>query len=134
VAVFNARAVTAQKTRPLFDVALRELLFYPQFAQAVTDNHRCLRSDAQGKAEVKEFGLHGLRHLYSSLLGESGAPVKHAQQRLGHASATTTLEIYTHSLTEDGQKYAKRVEDAFPFVSNLLAEEAESGQEPKVLQ
>jgi len=90
--------------------------------------------DAQGKAEVKEFGLHGLRHLYSSLLGESGAPVKHAQQRLGHASATTTLEIYTHSLTEDGQKYAKRVEDAFPFVSNLLAEEAESGQEPKVLQ
>ena len=81
---------------------------------------------------MKKFGLHGLRHLYSSLLGESGAPVKHAQQRLGHGSATTTLEIYTHSLTADGQKYAKRVEEAFPFVSDLLAEEAESGQEEKL--
>jgi integrase len=75
-----------------------------------------------------------LRHLYSSLLGESGAPVKHAQQRLGHSSASTTLEIYTHSLTADGQKYAKRVEEAFPFVCNLLTEEAESGQEEKVVQ
>jgi integrase len=90
--------------------------------------------DAQTAAEVKSFGLHGLRHLYSSLLGESGAPVKHAQSRLGHASATTTLDIYSHILTDDGQKYAKRVEDAFPFVSNLLADEAKSGDEQKKLQ
>jgi integrase len=89
---------------------------------------------AQASAKVKEFGLHGLRHLYSSLLGETGAPVKHAQQRLGHASATTTLEIYTHSLTKDGQKYAKRVEDAFPFVSNLLADGEDSGKEEKSIQ
>ncbi len=89
---------------------------------------------AQGAAEVREFGLHGLRHLYSSLLGESGAPVKHAQQRLGHASASTTIEIYTHSLTADGQKYAKRVEEAFPFVAELLEADSESRQKEKVFQ
>jgi|HubBroStandDraft_6_1064221.scaffolds.fasta_scaffold200110_2 integrase len=90
--------------------------------------------DAQTAAEVKAFGLHGLRHLYSSLLGESGAPVKHAQSRLGHASSQTTLDIYTHVLTDDGQKYAKRVEDAFPFVSKLLAVESENEKEEKRIQ
>lgn len=91
-------------------------------------------ADAQKLAEVKGFGLHGLRHLYSSLLGESGASVKHAQQRLGHASATTTMDIYTHTISDDGQKYAKRIEDSFSFVSNLLADSPETGEEKKVLQ
>jgi integrase len=77
---------------------------------------------AQDKAGARRFGLHGLRHLYSSLLVASGADVKFAQDRLGHASALTTLNIYSHAITEHGQKYASAVEAAFPFVSNLLAE------------
>jgi len=77
---------------------------------------------AQDKAGARRFGLHGLRHLYSSLLVASGADVKFAQERLGHASAMTTLNIYTHAMTEHGREYAAAVEAAFPFVSNLLAE------------
>ena len=46
---------------------------------------------------------------------EAGAPVKHTQERLGHASAMTTLDIYTHSVSDDGRKYAAAVEAAFPF-------------------
>ena len=79
---------------------------------------------AQDRAEVRPFGLHGLRHLYCSLLQESGASLKHAQERMGHASAATTMEIYTHSVTDEGRKYAERVEAEFPFVGNLLLEEA----------
>ena len=83
---------------------------------------------AQDRAGVERFGLHGLRHLYSSLLHEAGAPVKHAQDRLGHASAQTTLDTYTHSMGDEGRDYANAVEAAFPFVSNLLAK-TPSGQE-----
>jgi integrase len=77
---------------------------------------------AQDATKVDYFGLHGLCHLYRSLLVDSGAPVKDAQARLGHASATTTLDIYAHAISEDGRKFSAAVEAAFSSVSNLLAE------------
>jgi len=77
---------------------------------------------AQDRAGARRFGLHGLRHLYSSLLIATGADVKFAQDRLGHASAITTLNIYSHAITEHGREYAAAVEASFPFVSNLLAD------------
>jgi hypothetical protein len=52
----------------------------------------------------------------------SGAQVKDAQQRLGHASAMTTLDIYAHATSEDGRKFSDAVEGAFSSVGNLLAE------------
>jgi integrase len=76
---------------------------------------------AQDLAESRRFGLHGLRHLYSSLLVANRADVKFAQERLGHSSAMTTLNIYSHVITDHGREYAAAVEAAFPFVSNLLA-------------
>jgi integrase len=88
---------------------------------------------AQDAAEVRHFGLHGLRHLYSSILGESGASVKFAQQRLGHADASTTLNIYTHLLTDEGREYAEKVEEAFQFSSvslTLAKTEAASLERP----
>jgi integrase len=77
---------------------------------------------AQDKAGARRFGLHGLRHLYSSLLVANKVDVKFAQARLGHASAMTTLNIYSHEITKHGREYAAAIEAAFPFVSNLLAE------------
>ncbi len=88
---------------------------------------------AQDAAEVRRFGLHGLRHLYTSILGESGASVKFAQQRLGHADASTTLNIYTHLITDEGREYAEKVEDAFQFSSvslTLAKTEAASLERP----
>ena len=43
---------------------------------------------------------HQLRHLYCSLLAQSGIPLKQAQKIMGHAKAETTLNIYTHALGE----------------------------------
>lgn len=40
--------------------------------------------------------FHDLRHYYASLLIASGLSVKAVQARLGHASATETLETYAH--------------------------------------
>lgn len=56
--------------------------------------------------------------------------MKFAQDSLGHASALTTLNIYSHAITEHGREYAVTVEVAFPFVSNLLAEVSQEGPNP----
>jgi integrase len=40
--------------------------------------------------------LHSLRHYYASLLIRHGESVKVVQDRLGHASATETLDTYSH--------------------------------------
>ena len=43
-----------------------------------------------------EITLHDLRHFYASLLIRNGASVKTVQARLGHKSATETLDTYGH--------------------------------------
>ncbi len=40
--------------------------------------------------------LHSLRHTYATYLLSSGASFKEVQELLGHASATTTLNVYGH--------------------------------------
>jgi integrase len=89
--------------------------------------------DAQDEAKASRFGLHGLRHLYSSLLVANKADVKFAQERLGHASVLTTLNIYSHAITKQGREYAEAVEAAFPFVSNLLAKAPDQEKRPSAL-
>lgn len=42
------------------------------------------------------FRFQDLRHYYASLLISDGADVKVVQERLRHASAKTTLDVYTH--------------------------------------
>jgi integrase len=57
---------------------------------------RAIRA-ARGPAGMPEgFRFHDLRHYFASLLISSGADVKVVQARLRHASATTTLNTYTH--------------------------------------
>jgi integrase len=41
-------------------------------------------------------GMHDLRHYYASLLIRHGESVKTVQRRLGHATATETLDTYSH--------------------------------------
>lgn len=55
------------------------------------------RSDNVCKAmEPFGFRFHDLRHLYASHLIRQGLGVKAVQELLGHASASTTLDTYTH--------------------------------------
>ena len=55
--------------------------------------------------------LHTLRHTFATYLLASGAPVKEVQELLGHASATTTLNVYGHVLpgrkSEAAEAYAR---------------------------
>lgn len=47
-------------------------------------------------AEVEGHTFHSLRHYYASLLIRHGESVKTVQRRLGHRSATETLDTYSH--------------------------------------
>jgi integrase len=53
---------------------------------------------------------HDLRHISLSLLARQGYAVKDLQRRAGHATARTTLEIYTHVL-DDGDLQAAHLLD-----------------------
>lgn len=52
-----------------------------------------------------KFRFHDLRHATASLLLAGGVDVKTVQSRLGHAAASTTMNIYAHAL-DRGQQTA----------------------------
>ncbi len=52
------------------------------------------------KLGLPNINFHDLRHSHASLLINGGAEPLMVQQRLGHASVTTTLEIYAHLFPE----------------------------------
>jgi integrase len=108
-------------------------VFQDEFEKAIDPDrvNKILRA-AQKTAGV-HFRLHSLRHLHSSLLVEAGANIKQAQVRLGHASATTTADIYTHVVSDEGRKLSEKVEAALPFVSETLAAGQTKPAEPRFL-
>ena len=54
--------------------------------------------------------IHDLRHTAASLLVSAGANVKAVQRHLGHASASMTLDRYSHLFTEDLEALAVRLD------------------------
>ena len=71
------------------------------------------------KAELKAgTRFHDLRHYYASLLIRHGESVKTVQARLGHASATETLDTYAHLWPDSEERTREAVDAAFsPAVS-----------------
>ncbi|WP_345384853.1 site-specific integrase [Pseudonocardia yuanmonensis] len=63
---------------------------------------------ARAKASVQDLKMHDMRHYFASGLIAAGCDVVTAQRALGHASATTTLNIYAHlwSTAEDRTRAA----------------------------
>lgn len=59
--------------------------------------YRKLISDAG----LKVVGFHTLRHTFATRCIEAGMDIKTLSEILGHASATTTLNIYVHSSLEN---------------------------------
>ena len=54
--------------------------------------------------------FHGLRHTSATLLIAGKQDIKTVSARLGHAQASTTMNIYTHALRESDQKAANTLE------------------------
>lgn len=66
---------------------------------------------AAGLTEETGKGMHSLRHYYASLLIRYGESVKVVQARLGHNSASETLDTYSH-LWEDSDDRTRDAVDS----------------------
>lgn len=78
------------------------------------------------RADCKRVRFHDLRHTFATLALENGMDVKTLSAMLGHVSAVTTLDIYTH-ITSDMQRAAAASIDR-SIGKAALREEAEPEQ------
>ena len=77
---------------------------------------------ARSRAGVSDhLRVHDLRHTAASLMIQAGYPPKMLQEIMGHASITTTLDLYGHLYPGDMDRYADRLDTA--------ADEAKYGHE-----
>jgi integrase len=58
------------------------------------------------------FRTHDPRHTAASLMIQAGYPPKMLQEIMGHASITTTLDLYGHLYPGDMDRYADRLDSA----------------------
>ena len=61
---------------------------------------------------------HEFRHINSSLMPDLQVPVTIAQEQLGHASISTTLNVYTHVVDASQRRAVEAVEDRL-FVESV---------------
>ncbi len=61
--------------------------------------------------QLPPIPFHGLRHTSATLLIASKQDVRTVSSRLGHAQASTTMNIYAHALQETDRKAATALED-----------------------
>ncbi len=76
-----------------------------------------MASGRDGRRTPEWTTFHDLRHFYASLLIARGSSVKTVQRRLGHQSATETLDTYGH-LWPDSDDETRRAVDH--VLSSLL--------------
>ena len=56
------------------------------------------------KNHLKHMRFHDLRHTHATLLIANGIDMKTVSSRLGHSNISTTMNIYTHVLSENDKK------------------------------
>jgi integrase len=80
---------------------------------------------ARTVAELPEGAtFHALRHFYASLLIRHGESVKVVQARLGHASASETLDTYSHLWPDSEDRTREAVDAVLGAAESLLSPRA----------
>jgi integrase len=71
---------------------------------------------ACAKAELPRFSWHDFRRTHATLLSDMGEPLKTAQAQLGHASLSTTAELYAQAVPASQRAAVERLEKAVGFL------------------
>lgn len=80
--------------------------------EAKRDSRGVLRYKREGYVG---YNLHELRHTQATFLIGSGADIKTVQARLGHSSASLTMDIYAHAIEQNDRKAAEAIGDLLGF-------------------
>src|SRR5260221_10774920 len=108
-------------------------LVFPNKAGEPLRESKLLERVLQPAAERAGLGRvtwHQFRHIHSSLLNDLRVPVKIAQEQLGHASISTTLNIYTHVVDASHRQAIEALErQLFPTVPKSQEADTASASE-----
>lgn len=92
-------------SNPLNLIFLSQIGKVPDDTAANQTLHRVLKSIG-----AKDITFHGLRHTHASYLIYKGVSIYYISERLGHASYSTTIRVYSHLIREmEKQETAKAV-------------------------
>lgn len=67
---------------------------------------------------ITDFSFHGLRHTHASKLLAAGVDVQVVSHRLGHASVSTTMNIYAHLLPDSQEMVRGKIDMIFAKKEN----------------
>ena len=79
---------------------------------------------------MQTYPIHGLRHTFATTALENGLDIKTLSEILGHSSAETTLNVYSHVTAEMERNAAQKIDSAFGTQKPTEATEPEDGQTP----
>jgi integrase len=74
------------------------------------------------RAGLKHFRLHDGRHTHASIMLKQGIHPKIVQERLGHATISTTLDLYSHVAPGLQEAAARHFDEAFSPKYNGMAD------------
>jgi integrase len=96
-----------------------DLVFCNEFGEPLHPNRftRSFRT-AVGQAGVRPIRLHDLRHTWATLALQAGVHPKVVSERLGHATTSITLDIYSHVQPELDAQAASTVAQLFSADAN----------------
>lgn len=101
-----------------------ELIFCNEYGQPLDPDNLVKRQflPALDRAGLRRIRFHDLRHTYASLLIAQGENVKFVQSQLGHTSAKTTLDRYSHLMPMTRAEAGERLDRTVfqPSVRKLL--------------
>jgi len=75
--------------------------------------HRYAWKPALRSSGLNGVTIHGLRHSSVALAIAEGAHARQIQERLGHSSITTTMDIYGHVLSSSDEELTMRLDQRF---------------------
>ena len=78
--------------------------------------HKRFLLPACAKAELRRYSWHDFRRTHATLLSDMGEPLKTAQAQLGHASISTTADIYAQSVPASQRAAIERLEHVVGFL------------------
>lgn len=124
IVVRSPKSANSQREIPLFDELWNELLSYCEKMKAMMDDlgipynqdsyvfcnysgnpydprvYEDLFKRTLKAANLKRINFHALRHTFATRALEAGMDIKVLSSILGHAQASTTLNLYAHALAD----------------------------------
>lgn len=84
------------------------------------------------RAGIKHTAFHNLRHTVATLLLEKGESIKTIQDLLGHADASTSLNIYSHVLNRMKAASAERMNGIIESVLPINTDQQTDSNNPEI--